>query len=207
MDLPFGVQSLQKVSVDCVPRNLFDFAEGPALPCAISTVGECRFPATKSTWFFWGTCPSVCDLYRKWVSISWHEISLILLRDLPFGARSLQVVSVIPCHEIRLILLRDLPSGVWSLQEVSVNWVFPKLPHFSHHVCRQYVLHIVVLCCPAHFPYLLLRSCWLTVCEFTTTPNLSFYLGSLIFRVSLLLAGQCWFLHQWSCERVFRFGT
>jgi hypothetical protein len=38
-DLPFGVRSLQSVSVDFVPQNLFDFAEGPALRCVISTVG------------------------------------------------------------------------------------------------------------------------------------------------------------------------
>jgi hypothetical protein len=47
-DLPFGVRPLQLVSVDFVPPNLFDFAEGPALRCAISTEGECRFRATKS---------------------------------------------------------------------------------------------------------------------------------------------------------------
>jgi hypothetical protein len=47
-DLCFGVRSLQIVSVNFVPRNLFDFAEGPVLRCAISTVGECRFRAAKS---------------------------------------------------------------------------------------------------------------------------------------------------------------
>ena len=73
-DLPFGVRSLQKVSVDLVPRNLFDFAEGPllgmrslqevsvnfvppnlfdftegpALRCAIVAGSECRFRALKS---------------------------------------------------------------------------------------------------------------------------------------------------------------
>jgi hypothetical protein len=36
------------VSVDFVPRNLFEFAEGPVLRCAISTVCECRFRAAKS---------------------------------------------------------------------------------------------------------------------------------------------------------------
>jgi hypothetical protein len=42
------VRSLQGVSVNFVPRNLFDFAEEPVLWCAISTVCECRFCATKS---------------------------------------------------------------------------------------------------------------------------------------------------------------
>jgi N6-adenosine-specific RNA methylase IME4 len=88
-NLSFGVRSLQGVSFDFVPWNLFGFAEGPALRCAISTVCECRFRATKSVWFCWGTCASGCDLYSMWVSISCHEICLVLLRDLPFGVRSL----------------------------------------------------------------------------------------------------------------------
>jgi hypothetical protein len=47
-DLWFGVRSLQSVSVDFVPQNLFDFAEGPVLRRAISTESECRFRAVKS---------------------------------------------------------------------------------------------------------------------------------------------------------------
>ena len=47
-DLCFGVGSLQDVSVDFVPRNLFDFAEGPVLRCGISTGRECRFRAELS---------------------------------------------------------------------------------------------------------------------------------------------------------------
>ena len=45
------MRSLQFVSVDFVRRNLFDFAEGPVLRCAISTVRECRFRAAKSVSF------------------------------------------------------------------------------------------------------------------------------------------------------------
>jgi hypothetical protein len=47
-DMCFGVRSLQGVSIDFVLRNLFDFADGPVLRCAISTGSECRFRAPKS---------------------------------------------------------------------------------------------------------------------------------------------------------------
>ena len=44
------MRSLQAVSVDPGPRNLFDFAEVPALQCAISAGRECRFRAAISAW-------------------------------------------------------------------------------------------------------------------------------------------------------------
>ena len=46
--LALGMQSLQRVSVNFLPLNLFDFAEGPAPWHAISTACECQFLAIKS---------------------------------------------------------------------------------------------------------------------------------------------------------------
>ena len=142
----FGVRSLQEVSVDFVPRNLFDFAEGPVLRCAISTVRECRFRVAKSVWFCWGTCASVCDLYRTWVSILCREICLILLMDLCFGVRFLQIVSVnsVPPN------LFDFAEGPVLRCAIYSKWVsfeIPILAYLSHYICRSFVLHIIVPRC------------------------------------------------------------
>ena len=101
----FGVWSLQTVSVNFVPLNLFDLAEWHLLWCLISTVGECWCCGTKSVWFCWVASALVSDLYRQWVLILYHQICLILLSDI--------------C------------SGVWSLQRVSVDVVAPKLSDFA----------------------------------------------------------------------------
>ena len=53
----FGVWSLQFVSIDLVPPNLFDFAEPHLLWCPISTGSECWYGATNSVPFCWVTCP------------------------------------------------------------------------------------------------------------------------------------------------------
>ena len=104
-DIYFGVWSLQAVSVDFRPQNLFDSAGWHLLWCLISTASECWFCATKSVWFYWATSALVSDLYSEWV--------LIL------------------CHLICLILLSDICLGVWSLQEVSVDFMPPNLFVFA----------------------------------------------------------------------------
>jgi len=139
--LPSGMQSLQFVSVDFVPPNLFNFAEWCPPWCLISIESECWFCATKSVWFFWATSALVSDIYRQWVFIWCHQICLILLSDNCFCVWSLQAVSVdfvsqnlfhfaewhllwsdlyslwvlILCHQICLILLSNICFGVWSL--------------------------------------------------------------------------------------------
>jgi len=85
-DICFGVWSLQRVSVDFVPPNLFDFAEWHLLWCLISTGSEC--------WFFWATSALVSDLYSLWVLILCYQICLIFLNNICFDVWSLQRVSV-----------------------------------------------------------------------------------------------------------------
>jgi hypothetical protein len=158
------------------------------------------------------------------VSISCREICLILLRDLRFGVRSLQKVSVdfVPRN------LFDFAEGpVRSLQAVSIDFVPRNLFDFAEGPVVRYVIStgsecplsflfwLIFLIISADRSYytllfsgalhiilivsdLLLRSCWLTVCEFAAKPNVYSHLGSLISHVCPLLVAQCQFLHRCS---------
>ena len=120
--LPFGMQSLQFVSVCFIPPNLLDFAEQCLLWCLISTGSEFWFFATKSVWFCWATSTLVFDLHRQWVLILCHQICLTsaLVSDL------YRKWVLILCHQICLIFLSNIYFGVWSLQRVSVGFCATK---------------------------------------------------------------------------------
>ena len=105
----FTVWSLQGVSGDFVPPNIFNFAEQHLVWCLISTGSECWFGATKLVLFFWAISALVSDIYREWV--------LIL------------------CHQIYSIFLNNICFGVWSLQAVSVGFVLPNLFHLLTNIC------------------------------------------------------------------------
>ena len=62
----FGVWSLQAVSVDFLPPNLFDFPQQHLLWYPISTASE--------HWFTWATSTLVSDFYRQWVLILCHHL-------------------------------------------------------------------------------------------------------------------------------------
>jgi hypothetical protein len=153
-------------------------------------------------WFCWGTCTSVCDLYRKWVSISCDEICLIFLRNLRFGVRSLQYVSV------------DFVSwNLFDFAEASVCDLYREWVSVECFQCR--LIFLLISADSSYYPLLffgalhiilivsLLRSCWLTVCKFATNCSLLFHLGSLISCISPLLVAQCRILYQCSFEWVF----
>ena len=160
----FGVQSLQALSVDFVPPNLFDFSEWCLLCCPISTGSEYWSCTIKSVRFCWATSASLSDLYSLWALILCHQICLILLSEHPiwcsistasecwfcatksawfFWATSTLVSDLcsqwvlILCHQIWIcsILLSDICFGVWSLQGVSVGFVPPNLFNFLSNAC------------------------------------------------------------------------
>ena len=93
-NIPFGVWSLQGVSVDFVPPNLFDFNEWHLIWSLISTGSECWVYTIKSIWSCWVTSALVSDLYSLWVLNLYHQICLIFLSDVCFSVWSLQAVSV-----------------------------------------------------------------------------------------------------------------
>jgi ferredoxin len=187
---PFGVRSLQAVSVYLVPSILIDFAELPALRCAISAGSECPSRAINSDWFCWTTRPSVCDFCRKWV-ISCHQFCLIFLNYLPSGVGSLQRVSV---HLVQSILFEFWMTYV-LLCDFSRKWVWGEFledmswfslmsaegMHSSPMPCMSFSVALISLS----------RNSWLPVCELAPKQRFCFCLGSLVLDLVLYLDGHC----------------
>jgi len=104
----FGVWSLQGVSVDFVPPNMFNFADQHLFWHLISTASECWFCASKYVQFCWVTSAFLSDLYRQCVLILCHQICLIFLC---FCVQYLQKVSV----DFVLPNMFDFSEWLWCL--------------------------------------------------------------------------------------------
>ena len=163
-DICFGAWSLQQVSVDFVPTNLFHFAEQHLLWCLIPTASECWFCATKSVSFCWAT--SAFDIYRQWVLILCHQICFILLSNICFGVwYSLWVL--ILCHQLSLILLSNIYVCSWYIQEVSVDFVLPNLFDFA----EQHLL-LCLTSTDSEYWFCATKSVWFCWATSTFMPDL-----------------------------------
>ena len=135
------------------------------------------------------------------MSISCREICLILLRDLWFGVRSLQFVSVdfVPQNLFDFAEGPVVRCATSTESECPLSFLFWLIfliisaDRLYYALLFSGALHIILIVSD-----LLLRSCWLTVCEFAAKPNVYSHLGSLISHVCPLLVAQCQFLHRCS---------